>query len=271
MEFAEVDGLEMTMEPKTVREGGNNTRLIHLPGPVTYGTLTLKRGMTQNQDIWIWFAAIADGTRGNAYASGVIRQNARNASVTNVSYELQGCLPVKVKAPWLNAKDGIVAIEVRMDSAFFSDEIVSALQADGIEFTLSVPFERFFELKGMIEGRQRWRPMSDDVSYFEADWKPKVWDRRFRFLFIRTRAPAPEQRAHPAGPVRAARIRLRLQGHRYQQGPGRRTASWHSTKDEAHRKASSANSRRTVRWVTSLFAPAPETSSTCSPDSSRTT
>jgi hypothetical protein len=85
------------------------------------------------------------------------------------------------------ALPGII-VEVRMDSAFFSDEIVSALQADGIAFTLSVPFERFAELKGMIEGRQRWQSMTNDVSYFEADWKPKVWDRRFRFLFIRTRA-----------------------------------------------------------------------------------
>ena len=85
------------------------------------------------------------------------------------------------------ALPGIV-VEVRMDSAFFSDEIVSALQADGIEFTLSVPFERFVELKGMIEGRQRWQSLTDDVSYFEADWKPRVWDQRFRFLFIRTRA-----------------------------------------------------------------------------------
>lgn len=85
-----------------------------------------------------------------------------------------------------------ILVEVRMDSAFFSDDIVSALQADGIEFTLSVPFERFAELKGMIESRKRWQPISGDVAYFEADWKPKVWDRRFRFLFIRTRA----QRQH---------------------------------------------------------------------------
>jgi hypothetical protein len=81
-----------------------------------------------------------------------------------------------------------ILIEVRMDSAFFSDEIISALQAAGIEFTLSVPFERFTQLKRMIEARQRWCPVSDDVSYFEADWKPQAWDRKFRFLFIRTRA-----------------------------------------------------------------------------------
>lgn len=85
------------------------------------------------------------------------------------------------------ALPGII-VEVRMDSAFFSDEIVSALQAGGVEFTISVPFERFAELKCMIEGRQRWQSVSGDVSYFESDWKPRVWDRRFRFLFIRTRA-----------------------------------------------------------------------------------
>lgn len=79
-------------------------------------------------------------------------------------------------------------IEVRMDSAFFSDEIVSALQAEGVAFTISVPFERFAELKTMIENRRRWQRLNGDVSWFEADWKPKVWDRRFRFLFIRTRA-----------------------------------------------------------------------------------
>jgi hypothetical protein len=37
-----------------------------------------------------------------------------------------------------------------MDSAFFSDEIVMALQEQGVEFTLSVPFERFVELKGTV-------------------------------------------------------------------------------------------------------------------------
>ena len=36
-----------------------------------------------------------------------------------------------------------VVIEVRMDSAFFSDEIVTALTEQDIEFTISVPFERF--------------------------------------------------------------------------------------------------------------------------------
>jgi hypothetical protein len=81
-----------------------------------------------------------------------------------------------------------ITIEARMDSAFFSDEIVSALQDAGIMFTISVPFERFAELKRMIEDHRRWRRINRVVSYFETAWKPKVWDQRFRFLFIRTLA-----------------------------------------------------------------------------------
>jgi hypothetical protein len=81
-----------------------------------------------------------------------------------------------------------VVIEVRMDSAFFSDHIVQALEAEHIEFTVSVPFERFVELKGKIEGRKQWKRLRSGAWYFEESWKPKVWQRRFRFLFIRTLA-----------------------------------------------------------------------------------
>lgn len=80
-----------------------------------------------------------------------------------------------------------VVLEVRMDSAFFSDEIIMALEHEKIDFTVSVPFERFVELKGKIEGRKRWSRLTSDVSYFEEEWKPKAWSCRFRFLFIRTR------------------------------------------------------------------------------------
>lgn len=81
-----------------------------------------------------------------------------------------------------------VIIEVRMDSAFFCDEIVTALNEKGVDFSISVPFERFVEMKRMIESRQRWYAIDDELSYFETRWKPKSWSRRCRFLMIRTRA-----------------------------------------------------------------------------------
>ncbi len=84
-------------------------------------------------------------------------------------------------------------IEIRMDSAFFSDQIVSALEASGIEFTVTVPFERFVQLKAMIEGRKRWRRFNGKLSYFETTWKPQVWDQRFRFIFVRKRVKKQRQ------------------------------------------------------------------------------
>ncbi len=79
-------------------------------------------------------------------------------------------------------------IEVRADSAFFTDELVTVLRGHRVEFTLSVPFERFTRLKGLIEARRRWRSFDVDRSFFERLWKPKSWEQAYRFVFIRTRA-----------------------------------------------------------------------------------
>ena len=76
-------------------------------------------------------------------------------------------------------------IEARMDSAFFSDEIVSMLDTEGVEFTISVPFERFSALKALIEKRKRWCRLDKQCSFFETQWKPSSWNERYRFVFVR--------------------------------------------------------------------------------------
>jgi hypothetical protein len=81
---------------------------------------------------------------------------------------------------------------------------------------LSVPFERFVELKSLIEGRRRWRRITADLAYFELEWKPQSWARPARFVCAQPRGPAPG-RAVAAQPLRAPRTRLRVQGHRDQQ------------------------------------------------------
>lgn len=74
-----------------------------------------------------------------------------------------------------------------MDGAFFSDDLVTLLTDLNVEFTISVPFERFVELKEKIERRLWWHRVNEDLAYFELRWKPKSWSRRFRFLFVRSR------------------------------------------------------------------------------------
>jgi phage tail-like protein len=110
--FSEIDGLEMSNEVKTVREGGNNLNQIHLAGPVSYGQLTLKRGMTTNLDLWKWFRAAAGGDengRGTMAQGAVVMSDSSNTP--QLRFELTDCLPIKIKAPSFSAKDGAVAIE----------------------------------------------------------------------------------------------------------------------------------------------------------------
>jgi len=107
-EFSECDGLEMSIEPKSIREGGNNGQQIHLAGPVSYGQLSLKRGMTDNFDLWNWFEKIQENRSLRASGEVLMLSSARDEEV---KFALTGCLPIKLKAPSLNAQSGLVAIE----------------------------------------------------------------------------------------------------------------------------------------------------------------
>lgn len=114
-QFSECDGLEQTMDIKTIREGGNNTSQIRLIGPVNYGTLTLKRGMTNASfDLWDWFDAQQHATprelRGDYRANVTIVLKGTDRK-EHARYILRRCLLSKLKAPPMNAKDGLIAVE----------------------------------------------------------------------------------------------------------------------------------------------------------------
>lgn len=108
--FSECDGLEMTMEVKTIREGGNNGEQIRLTGPLSYGQLTLKRGMTSTFDLWDWMDKTLSDSSLRARTAEVVVFTADHKA-EQVRFVLKRCMPVKLKAPALNAKDGVIAIE----------------------------------------------------------------------------------------------------------------------------------------------------------------
>ena len=109
--FSECDGLEMTMQPQTIREGGNNNQPIHFVGPVTYGQLSLKRGMTANFDLWKWFEAVLRSGQNGLRANAVVNMMRSDGQGVQASFALTKCLPVKLKVPSLNAREGLIAIE----------------------------------------------------------------------------------------------------------------------------------------------------------------
>jgi phage tail-like protein len=107
--FSDCDGLEMSMEVKTIREGGANERQIRLNGMVAYGQLTLKRGMTGNFDLWTWFRDSVQDPRLRASAEVVLL--GADGETERARFQLSRCVPVKIKAPAFNAKEGQVAVE----------------------------------------------------------------------------------------------------------------------------------------------------------------
>jgi phage tail-like protein len=107
--FSDCDGLEMTMEVKTIREGGAPDRAIRLNGNVAYANLTLKRGMTNNFDLWTWFRDSIADPRLRADAEVVML--ATDGKSERARFQLSRCVPIKMKAPALSAIGTAVAIE----------------------------------------------------------------------------------------------------------------------------------------------------------------
>ena len=109
--FAECSGLEATMEPRTIREGGRNYGAHQRPGPVTFATVILRRGITANVDLWDWFQ---QASLQGAYT------HRRDVTIAHLDFEgrervrtwrLSRALPVKFRSADLDARSGEVAIE----------------------------------------------------------------------------------------------------------------------------------------------------------------
>ncbi|HEX3908005.1 MAG TPA: phage tail protein [Mycobacteriales bacterium] len=107
--FAECEGLEMSMEPKTIESASVTNAQQYVIGKTKYGQVILKRGMTSNLQLWQWFSL---GTRPGSVltAHGQITLWDSTGSPA-LQVNLAGCLPVRMRAPALNAASGLVAVE----------------------------------------------------------------------------------------------------------------------------------------------------------------
>ena len=107
--FSECTGLEATMEPKVIKEGGANYGAAQRVGPVTFATVVLKRGMTSTRHLWEWFALVAGGASPYRLDARVEMRNVAGTPV--LTWQLERALPVKFKAADLNAKGSDIGVE----------------------------------------------------------------------------------------------------------------------------------------------------------------
>ena len=57
--FRKVEGLGAETELVEFREGGNNTRVLFLPGSTKYSPVKLSRAFSGDRALWDWYAAVA--------------------------------------------------------------------------------------------------------------------------------------------------------------------------------------------------------------------
>ncbi len=73
----------------------------------------------------------------------------------------------------------------RMDGAFFREDILALFDSEQAQFAIKVPFWRYLNLQERIAARQRWRPVSSEVSCFETELEMKRWGQRLRVVIYR--------------------------------------------------------------------------------------
>jgi phage tail-like protein len=111
--FSDCTGLDATMEPKVIRAGGWNYGARQRPGPVSFGTVILKRGITTTRDLWKWFSHVHERGRFAFRLNVTIRVPAPGADFPGEALVVQlfRALPVKFKCADLNARGNEVSIE----------------------------------------------------------------------------------------------------------------------------------------------------------------
>jgi hypothetical protein len=85
-------------------------------------------------------------------------------------------------------------LEVRLDGAHYSDATCAQLDEAGIEFSVSVPFERLPKLRTIVATHCLWYRIDDEWSYFEWRWAPsKDSKRSFPCVVYRRRVSKPRK------------------------------------------------------------------------------
>jgi phage tail-like protein len=106
--FSEVSGLESEVEVIDYREGGEPTHVRKLPGLRKYGNIVLKRGLTQDAQLWNWHKQVLDGNVQRRNGSVILLDDQGNE---RIRWHFHDSWPCKYVGPTLNAKSNDVAIE----------------------------------------------------------------------------------------------------------------------------------------------------------------
>ena len=106
--FQECSGLDTTQDAKEYREGTDPPTVRKIPGLVSYSNISLKRGITYNDELWRWRKKIMDGIVERRNVSIVLLDQQGSEKIR---WNLTHCWPTTWSAPEMNATTDDIAIE----------------------------------------------------------------------------------------------------------------------------------------------------------------
>ena len=110
--FSEISGLEASMSPKTIKEGGRNWGEVQLAGASNFPPVVLKRGVTQINDLYDWFDVTTRQANYGYRMDGQIDiYDADGLSDPILTWKLSNVMATKFKGPDLSSTASAVAIE----------------------------------------------------------------------------------------------------------------------------------------------------------------
>ncbi|WP_407571454.1 phage tail protein [Deinococcus altitudinis] len=113
--FSEVSGLQMETELFEYAEGGNNEYIHRLPGLTKVGNVTLKRGISVDNELLKWYSRVVRGIMDLRTVTisvyGTQQTHGSDTVKPLVTWELINAFPCKWTGPQLAANGDMVAVE----------------------------------------------------------------------------------------------------------------------------------------------------------------
>ncbi len=120
--FTECSGLAATTEVFEYKEGGFNTYTHKLPVRTSFSNITLKHGMTLNQEFWKWFAKTRDGSVETKDISIVVYSDTDPGTVVR-RWNISKAYPIKWSVSPLTSKGTEYMVET-LELAYQSFEMI---------------------------------------------------------------------------------------------------------------------------------------------------
>lgn len=112
--FRECSGLNVSQTPVVYREGTDPANVRKIPGITTYENISLRRGTTNNDELWQWKAKIMKGEVERREVSIVLLDE---TGKEKIRWNLTNCWPVTWSISELDAGNNALSIE-RIELAY---------------------------------------------------------------------------------------------------------------------------------------------------------